>query len=391
MSLFNDLPVAFPWYDKLEKQNRYKEHVQKIADYKLLTPYDALLPFQFRRAKSTFPPVIWEVFEINTHTLIVDITPSIDLFLHNATIGDYDYFYYGGETLHAVEMAEVDMRCGFYYSKITMADETKFFSEMFHVPGPGFSIANGELTDNVKLEWWNDNDIPPIFYNDKDSGSGLPFFRNVVYLDTFIHVSEPEILEDTTSDGYDKPIPTFQRAVIRYRIADLVPDFLKVALVIIQMHDNAIITTGENLYSGQLEGLTTTSQMEEGGALSMVEILFEENVAIIKKSCPDNMELLEIGITPGLPILYGVGMGFGGSNALVNAEIEPGYWGILYGSVDGFEPWVQINGPFQYQELLDNATFPASLITVPGYEWFKLKMVNFNLDDGLFTNLVELS
>lgn len=48
MLLYNELPTVFPWYDKIGKQQRYRENAAKMCDYRLLNPRDRLLPFQFK-------------------------------------------------------------------------------------------------------------------------------------------------------------------------------------------------------------------------------------------------------------------------------------------------------------------------------------------------------
>lgn len=380
MALFNDVPVAFPWYDKIEKQNRYKLHADGVCDYKLNSPYDAMLPFQFRREMSTFIPLKWEILNINTDEVIADISPSLGL-IRAKSRNTYDYFYYAGEALTTTGGA-LSLDPGmFYYSRLTMYNGQQFFSEMFFVPEILFSVSGSESTNLLKFEWWNDNDLPPIFYNDKVLG--VPIFKNIVYLDTFIHVSEPEITEDTTEDGMGNEIPTFQRAMIRYRVTDLVPDFLKVAIVLMQIHDHVVLTTPGNIYSGEIERIETTSGAEANGFLSNIDIIFEEDVAIIKKACNDNMPL-PVYVIPDEPVLYSVLIV--GSVARVNALIVSEMWGVLYGSTTMGGVYVPVSGPLQQSELLaGTATVPGS--NVLAYNFFKLSAENFNTS-GFFSNTV---
>jgi hypothetical protein len=178
---------------------------------------------------------------------------------------------------------------GYYYSKITWPDGGVKYSEMFHVPEDGiFSINADNNIPFIKLEWWNEADIRPVFFNDKRS-DGKPYFRNIAYLDTFITASEPEIIEDGNRDGNDELIATFQKALIKYRVTVMVPDFLKKAMAIMQLHDHVVITTKNGLRSGEITKLAVTSALEASGALSVVDIIFQE-IILLKKGCGENMK-----------------------------------------------------------------------------------------------------
>src|SRR6266567_3702353 len=105
MLIFNELPIVFPWYDKLEKQLRHKENVEKACDYKLITPENGLLPFQFRRDAATpAVPVLWEIVEANSATVIANVSKSLpdpigEGLLRMHTKGGWDYFTYNGVRL----------------------------------------------------------------------------------------------------------------------------------------------------------------------------------------------------------------------------------------------------------------------------------------------------
>jgi len=281
--LYNELPVAFPWYDKIEKQNRYNDNTATICDYQLISPADALLPFEFyKNPAGGAPPTTWEVFEINSQTLVADI--SADIYLIYTTIKEgREYFCYHGE-----QLAGLAMPAGYFYSKLTFPDGTIYYSEMFFVPEDFFYIANDNFIPYLKLQWYNDSDIRPIFYNNKDS-QGIPKFKNVLYLDTFIHASEPEITEDGTRDGNDELITTFQKVVIPYRITLAVPDFVKKALCVMPLHSTIKVVTKHGVRAGVLEGVKVNSALEASGALSVVDVLFYADIAMVKKGCADNM------------------------------------------------------------------------------------------------------
>lgn len=281
--LYNELPVVFPWYDKIEKQNRYLEHTGTICDYQLITPADALLPFEFyKHPVGGVLPTTWEVFEINSQALVADISANIAL-LYQTVKENREYFCYHGE-----QLANLAMPAGYFYSKMVFPDGTTFFSEMFHVPESFFYIANDANIPYLKLSWYNNSDIRPIFYNNLDS-LGVPKFKNVLYLDTFIHASEPEITEDGVRDGNDDLIITFQKVVIPHRITVTVPDFLKKALSVMPLHGVIKVVTKQGVRSGTLETVKTTNALEAFGGFSVVDILFNDNISIVKKGCADNM------------------------------------------------------------------------------------------------------
>lgn len=285
MSLFNELPTAFPWYEKIEQQYRYLEHTEIDCDYKLITPRNALLPFQFYKAPGA-NPTTWEIFEVNTNALIVNL--SIIGKIRRATRGGKDYIYYDGSALVSLTNVPLVMPFGFYYSRLSFPDGSTFFSEMFYIPEPAIAFNVGAISiPFLKLEWWNNSDIAPIFYNDLVSGK--PYFRNVVYLDTFINSSEVEIIEDGEQDGNDELIPTSQKAIIRHRISDFMPDYLKKAVIISQIHDHILVTTKRNVRSGELEKIEVTATLEDDSVFSTVDILFQDTLAIVKRGCADNM------------------------------------------------------------------------------------------------------
>ena len=163
-----------------------------------------------------------------------------------------------------------------------------YYSEMFFIPENFFYIGAAASADFLKLSWYNNSDIRPIFYNNLD-GSGIAKFKNTLYLDTFIHASEPEVTEDGTRDGNDELIITFQKVVIPYRITLIVPDFIKKALCVMPLHGIINIRTKKGIRDGNLEEVKINSALEASGALSVVDILFKSEVALVRKGCADNM------------------------------------------------------------------------------------------------------
>lgn len=283
--LYPELPNAFPWYDQLKKQNRYRENTAGMVEYGLLNPSDSLLPFQFYIIGGG-GVVSWEIYH-ESGALVATISGGSFSFIRIANREGRKYYSYAGQVLTVAGGGFLNLAPGFYYSKIVMSHFGVVYSEIFQVPGCQFTAAT--MADNpfLRIEWYNDTDLKPIFYNDYVSTT--PYFKNTVYLDSFIHVSEPAITEDAEKDGEDEPVATFQKAVVSYKIADLVPDFLKVALGLLQMHDHVIITTAKSIRTGEVKRISMTATPTDGGAFSNIELTWREEIAAIKKGANDNM------------------------------------------------------------------------------------------------------
>jgi hypothetical protein len=281
--LYNELPIAFPWYDRIEKQNRFNENTESVCDYRLISPADALLPFEFAKNTPTgVGPNAWEVFEANSQAQAANITANIPKIFFTTKEGR-EYFCYHGEALTSLALSP-----GYYYSRLAFPDGTFSYSEMFFVPENFFYTFNEPTAPFLKLTWYNNGDLRPIFYNNLD-GSGVPKFKNFLYLDTFVHASEPEITQDGKRDGHDELIITFSKVVIPHRITVIVPDFLKKALFVMPLHSTIELRTKNAIREGALENIKLTSALEANGALSVVDILFTSEIAIVSKGCPDNM------------------------------------------------------------------------------------------------------
>lgn len=284
--IYNELPTAFPWYDKKEKQQRYRENAAKSCDYRLISPKNALLPFQIKvpyPTGSTAAPTIvaWRIH--SSSGTIINVTPNNGLL----TIRRYEdgaRVFYNGEpmvfqTSPGVTPA-LNLTPGKYYSEIEFNGGRKFYSEVFCV--------TENINEYMKIEFWNNCDIAPVAYSTGES----QWWKQIVYIDSFIHTSEPEVEEDGERDGNDMLIPTFQRMIVRYRFSAHVPDYMKIALVSMQMHDEVWITTPESVRSGKAERVTTTTTVDDTGAYSVIDVTIDQHV-LVKKACCSNMELLD--------------------------------------------------------------------------------------------------
>lgn len=275
MTIYNELPTAFPWYDKKEKQQRFRENAQKLCDYRLISPRTGLLPFEIRFNQNVTQPLNWELYDLNDN-MVLSLAFNIPA-LKGIQMEEGFYCYYKGEPLifHTGVRPDMPLKLpiGAYYSVLTFEDDVKYYSEVFTVVE--------DLTKYIKIEFWNEGDISPLMY--KASG-----WKQVVYIDSFVHVMEPEIEEDGERDGTDQLIPTFQRMTVKYRFSVMVPDYMKVALTSLQMHDNVYLTTDNGNRSGKIERMTTTATVENSGAYSTVDVILEQ-LLLLKQSCSDEM------------------------------------------------------------------------------------------------------
>lgn len=278
--IYNELPVAFPWYEKIEMQNRYIETVDEVCDFKLITPANALLPFQFA-VEADKVIENWRVYEINEPQLVEDLTSQLALLDVQEKAGKQYVTYHGSE------ITDMSLPGGFYFSSIKFTDGSIMWSEMFHIPNADKFTVNQTNINFLKIEWYNYTDLPPIFYNDLELG--VPKFKNTIYLDTFIYSSQPEISEETEPDGNDEEIPVFQKVFSMYAISEDLPDFLKKAVSLLPLHDVVNLTTKGGVRSGRIEGIEVQSATQINGALAETTIRFKETL-IIKKGCGQNME-----------------------------------------------------------------------------------------------------
>lgn len=289
MLVFNEIMTPFPWYDKLEKQNRYKPNCDSVCDYKLITPKNALLPFMLMKPK-TGNITSWQITNLgkgNTINLSGNLTK-----IHKKAIEGMDYFYYNGSQLVMPNPAgggnvTLNLEPGFYQSVITYAAGPGSTSELLFVPENSFAV--GAANDFLKLQWYNTYDLRPFYYSEKTGA--IPYFINTVYLDTFITTRDPEVSIDSKKDGDDESFPTFQKVTINHTIHAYVPDFLKLALVIMGIHDTISIETAGGIFKGDIKNITTDITTDAPGCMSLVTLKFDQDLAVVNRSCADGMVL----------------------------------------------------------------------------------------------------
>lgn len=281
-AIFKNLPVVLPFYNEVKQQTRARENNAQGAEYKLVSPRNAILPFQIQFDMSQAAPQKWEI--ITQAGQSIDITnnlPKIALY----TFADKKQIFYNGEALDFVYgtiSEELNLPCGFYHTKFTFPDGGYLVSERFYVPENSFKV--GEPGEFTAVEFWNDTDIEPVKYRGG--------FKQIIYLDTFVHSAVPELEEDVEKDGENNSIPTFQKLTLKYRFSDVVPDFVKIALLTLLLHDNIYLYLSDKR-TGKIDRVEVNPAPDENGAFNLVDVVFEDAI-LTKVSCSEQEEETDI-------------------------------------------------------------------------------------------------
>lgn len=279
MKLFNELPTILPFFTEIRNQNRFKENVQKQCAINLLSPSDAFVPFTIKLPAGSTKPTSWKMYDTND-VEVADISNNIEL-LKAFDFGDSVYcFYHGQQLTFKHETIEQPLNLsGNYYLKLTI-DDVDWFSETFKMCN---EIKHDHFSNRfVKIIFWDDVDIDPIKYHDD--------FKQIVYFDTFIHTSDPEIEEESESDGNNSQIPTFQKLIVKQKMEVVVPDFLKIAMLTLQIHQNVEVFE-KNKRSGKVDRTIVTPTTEEFGSFSTLDFTFETDI-LIKTICQENQPII---------------------------------------------------------------------------------------------------
>lgn len=275
MKLFNELPTILPFYTEIRNQNRFKENVREQCPVHLLSPSDAFVPFVIKLPANSTRPTVWKIMDTNNNE-VADISNNIGL-LKAFDFGDSVYCYYKGQQLtFKFETIEQPLNLsGHYYLKFTI-DGADWFSETFKMCQ---EIKHDSFSNRfVKISFWDQIDIVPIKYHDG--------FKQSVYFDTFIHTSEPEIEEESEKDGFGNEFPVFQKLIIKQKMEVVVPDFVKIAMLTLQMH-NEVEVNDQNKRSGKVDRTKVVATTEEFGSFSTLDFTFETDI-LIKSVCEEN-------------------------------------------------------------------------------------------------------
>ena len=273
-NIFNELPTAFPFYDDLNQINGKRENVENLCAFKLVSPKNALLPFQIRMNTAKPNPIKWEIYSEcdNGFTSPINISENLSK-VKIYVFDNVKQAVYFGDAL-TVSGNPLNLVCGAYVSKFTFSDGTYFISEVFYVPENKFNV--GESNEFMMVEFWNDADMEPILYRDN--------FRQRIYLDTFVHSAVPEMEEESAKDGVNNAVPIWQKLTLKYKFTDVVPDFVKIVLVTLQMKDNIYLYLNRERRSGKIDRVLVTATPDDTGSFNAVDVVFEDDI-IVKASC----------------------------------------------------------------------------------------------------------
>lgn len=277
------LPTFFPFYSDIEQQEHRRENAKTVCGRPAITYPDRLLPFQF--IKETGSPIAeLKLHKANNKTNYIDLyNPTVLGLIKCAATENGYYVYYNGDPLvfrdYASNILPLNMGIADYYLYIKFADGQEVYSEVFRV-----YPAHQKL---LKITVWNDTDIFPLKYTDIE-------FKQFVYLDTYLHRSESEIVEETERDGNGEAIPTFQKIIVDNIAEVLAQDGFKNALVAIQMYDHVEVKDGD-FPPFEAQMVETSVTPDDTGALSVVEMRFQRLI-MTKTACEKNIETDSVNV-----------------------------------------------------------------------------------------------
>jgi hypothetical protein len=290
-----ELKLPFPFYASRKRQHRFRKNCKGEFPSGLITPNDALLPFQIR-IETDEAPVIdsIEVFscdalltdEVLTDEFDVPLTDENDVplttgdfvgtpsFNLNTDIGLLEIVAHnsGYNIIYQGFALSAELPCGLFEVKISFADGSSYWSELFRVVGFG----SGSLPF-TSLSWKNTKDLQKIKY---ETG-----FENKIYLDTFVSHSEPVIQEDVEKDGIETEIVIFVRQFDRFIFSEVVPDFLKTAIVASAVCREVVFLDPNSGVSIKATRIRTTSAPEGNQCFSFIEVQVEVENELFRTSC----------------------------------------------------------------------------------------------------------
>ena len=297
--IFDNLPIALPWYNNIILQDRFRPSVNENSIVCQLAPYDGVLPFQIRKNSLSELPATWKIkcvdggslqdyLDGKTDETLIDLSTYILDCFEALTLDGSDYLMVkdAKNALNLIIPTLADgIPAGTYYFECEFSDAT-WVSELFRVPEDRFTWDRADNGCHYPcLKWSNEKDLAPIHYDSSDTD----IFYNLLYLDTYLTASEPEYLTVVEKDGQEEPIETFVKIIVKYRLSAYVPDYLKIAIFMIHLHDNKYIYLENGTREGVMKNTEITAALQPDGAYSTIEILFEQDQILVKPQCGETM------------------------------------------------------------------------------------------------------
>lgn len=270
--IYTELPLSFPIYSNQQFQNRFRENCTGQV-YKLICPSDALLPFQMYFTTSILKPISeWKIYS-ESGAMVVDLASSISTHLRTEIRDGKQFTWYNG-----TQIAGLSLGCGFYEMRIAFTGVTgNFYSEIFYVAG----FQRSQPASLIKITYRNEANIGPIQYeNTKITVTDVDYeFQNIIYLDTFITHTDPIIEIETEKDGFNNELVTFSKFNNRHLTEVVTPDFLKTAILMVQLHKSVVLELKNSIRTLAVSRVMVKTQQlaETSECMSLVQLTFEDN------------------------------------------------------------------------------------------------------------------
>lgn len=405
--LFNNLPLSLPWYSRIFLQDRFRNHVSKDVVFAQLAPFDGLLPFQFNKISTSELPAHWKIKCVGDATLedylggheddvAMDISTLIATnlqwgsFVEDSTVKDWFMFKNSGNVTGINTISPFGLEPGLYYMEMKFPDSVNtdgialdtfdglYVSEIFRVPEEKFTWNNASNECKfVALKWYHNSPIKPnIVY----PGDGS--FFNLLYMDSFIAASEPEVEIEGEKDGNNELIPTSQKASIKYTFSALVPDFVKVALYAMEIHDFKELTTEYGFRKGELKNMAVSHEETSDQAYSVVILSFEQMALLTTTSCAGTLiEPEETTLDGGQAISVDFCSGSGGVVVRCPTGFAAGFYAKLWGKIAGV--WTEVAGYVPREAVSHSPWWIGTIDTGLAITKFKLTYHTFYYDTGV--------
>lgn len=269
MLLFNEIPQPLIFYDRLERQDRFKENHEKHL-FELLVQHDRLLPFQLRFMKD----------EVLTDLKVVDLAGNLIADLNivdfeKVLVSEYNYYLWTADFgFSKKDGATLQLECGNYYLKATTSFD-QYYSETFS------PISN--LDKYLILEWSDANNVDPVYY-----GSGF-HFRMIA--DTFITKGTPQITIEAEEDGHGQPVDISRKVTVTYDInLGMVPDYINEAISFMAIHASVTAAAGRTLREGDLKNISIAVEQVDLSPYWDLTINFEQGRYYFNTACGSDIK-----------------------------------------------------------------------------------------------------
>lgn len=264
--IYDELKTGLKIYNSLSKQDRFIKNKDSVYSFDLVSPKDAILPFQIRLL-SAASVSSYKVKDIDGNTIATLGTSTLSY----TSLGSYNYVINKGQS------SGINLGAGKYYVEIVISG-SYYYSEVFTVPCISFSV-NDVSIPYTKIEWDNDGcNLGPIIYT-----TG---YKNTLYFDATINKEEPTIEEEGYEDGNKLFYPTlvtlvdtlhFEAGLIPYTIAD--------SLAILAMHKRVVVTLPNSIYTGQVKNIKPTMALQDGTSYYLFSLKFQQPTEYVNACC----------------------------------------------------------------------------------------------------------